>query len=310
MPIAVHCHNDLGLALANSLAAVEAGAEQIHVCVNGIGERAGNTSLEEAAVTLYADYGIRAANLERISSVSKLVSRYTGYPISYNKAIVGRNAFAHEAGIHVQGVMSNASTYEAFPPEMVGRDRSIIIGKLSGEHSVRGKLDAMGIKFPEELMPQLMESVKSLAIGEKTIDDIELAAIAENTIWKGRTADLVKLKEFVAVTGKNATPTATVTIEAGGVTKTSAMTGLGPVDAAFNAIRSVFGGKYSIEEFRLEAITGGSDSLCEVTIIIKDTLDEGGRISVGKSIGLDIVDTSVDAIMEAINRDYAAKAKK
>lgn len=304
VPIAVHCHNDLGLAVANSIAAAEAGAEQIHVCVNGIGERAGNASLEEVATCLYVNYGVKTVDLEKVSSVSRAVSRTTGYPIAYNKPIVGRNAFAHEAGIHVHGIMKNANTYEPFPPEMVGMNRIIAIGKHSGEHSVRSRLDLMKIEFPEELMPALMSSIKSLSVGEKEISDIELAAIAENTIWKGKTVDNVKLKEFVVFTGKNATPTATVTIDINGEKKTCANTGFGPVDAAFNAIRGAFNERIEIEEFRLEAITGGSDSLCEVTVMIKDT-GNGGKVSVGKSVGLDIVDTSVDAIMEAINRGYA-----
>lgn len=305
MPISVHCHNDLGLAVANSLAALECGAEQVHVCVNGIGERSGNASLEEIATCLYVNYGVKTVDLTRLGSVSRVVSRYTGYPLAYNKPIVGRNAFAHESGIHVHGVMKNACTYEAFPPEMVGMDRSITIGKHSGEHSVRSRLNAMKIEFPEELMPELMSSVKSIAIGEKEISDIELAAIAENTIWKGKKANNVKLREFIVVTGKNATPTATVTLDVSGDKKTCAQTGLGPVDAAFNAIRGAFSESIEIEEYRLEAVTGGSDSICEVTVMIKDTLNS--RVSVGKAVGLDIVDTSVDAIMEAINRDYAER---
>lgn len=306
VPIAVHCHNDLGLAVANSMAALEAGAQQVHVCVNGIGERAGNASLEELAVGLYVNYGIKATNLEKISNVSKLVSRYMGCTIPYNKPIVGRNAFAHESGIHVHGVMNNTSTYEGFPPELVGMNRTISLGKHSGEHSIRARLDEMHISFPEDLMSQLLESVKNIAISGKEVTDLELAAIAENVIWKGKATDHVKLKEFVVVTGKNVTPTATVTIEIEGESKTCADTGNGPVDAAFNAIRKVFEDRFEIEDFRVEAVTGGSDSLCEATIMVRDTKD-GNKVSVGKSVGLDIVDTAVDAIMEAIARDYTVK---
>ena len=306
VPVSVHCHNDLGLAVANSLAAVEAGAEIVHTCMNGIGERSGNTSTEEFAVCMYVNYGQECMNLKKVGPVSRKVSRYTGYPISYNKPVVGRNAFAHEAGIHVHGVLNNASTYEPYPPEMVGMDRTIAIGRNSGEHSVRKRLDDLKIEFPEELMDQLMNNIKEIAFTGKEINDLELAAIAENTVWKGRTSDKVRMKEFVVVTGKHVTPTATVTVDVKGETRTRSATGIGPVNAAYNAIFELFDKAYEVVGFRLEAITGGSDSLCEVTIMISNTKRDG-RISVGKSVGLDIVDTSADAIMEAINRDYSSE---
>ena len=306
VPISVHCHNDMGLAVANSLAAVEAGAEMVHTCVNGMGERSGNTSSEEFAVCLSVNYGVDCINLKKIGSVSKKVSRYTGYPISYNKPVVGRNAFAHESGIHVHGVINNTSTYEPYPPEMVGMDRTITVGRNSGEHSVRNRLDKLKIDFPEELMEQLMENIKTIAFTGKEINDLELAAIAENTMWKGRTSNKVRMKEFVVVTGKHVTPTATITVSVNGEDRTRSATGIGPVNAAYNAIFELFDKAYEVVGFRLEAITGGSDSLCEVTIMIKNTVKKG-RISVGKSVGLDIVDTSADAIMEAINRDYSSE---
>ena len=304
--ISVHCHNDMGLAVANSLAAVEAGAEMVHTCINGIGERSGNTSCEEFAVCMSVNYGIDCVSTKAIGSVSKLVSRYTGYPIPYNKPVVGRNAFAHESGIHVHGVINNSTTYEPYPPEMVGMDRTITVGRNSGEHSVKSRLEEMNIDFPEELMEQLMGNIKEIAFTGKEINDLELAAIAENTVWKGRSPDKVSMKEFVVVTGKHVTPTATVTVNVNGETRTRSATGNGPVNAAYNAIFQLFDGAYDVVGFRLEAITGGSDSLCEVTIMISNTARDG-RISVGKSVGLDIVDTSADAIMEAINRDYSSE---
>ncbi len=306
VPISVHCHNDLGLAVANSLASVEAGAEMVHTCMNGIGERSGNTSTEEFAVCMSVNYGQECMDLRKISSVSRKVSRYTGYPIPYNKPVVGRNAFAHEAGIHVHGVINNSSTYEPYPPEMVGMDRTIAIGRNSGEHSVKKRLEELKIDFPEELMEQLMANIKEIAFTGKEINDLELAAIAENTVWKGRISDKVRMKEFVVVTGKHVTPTATVTVEVNGEVRTRSATGIGPVNAAYNAIFELFNGAYDVVGFRLEAITGGSDSLCEVTIMISNR-EKNGRISVGKSVGLDIVDTSADAIMEAINRDYSSE---
>ena len=153
VPISMHCHNDMGLAVANTLAGVEAGAEICQVTVNGIGERTGNAALEEVAINLFANYGAETVNLSKLGQVSKMVERITGFPIAYNKAIVGRNAFAHESGIHVHGVMANSLTYEPFKPELVGVERHIVIGKHSGEHSVRGRLEALNVKFPEEHMP-------------------------------------------------------------------------------------------------------------------------------------------------------------
>lgn len=303
-PIAVHCHNDLGLAVANSLAAVEAGAEMVHTCINGLGERAGNASTEEVALNLKLNYGADTMDLSGIDRISKIVSRYTGYPVSYNKPLVGRNAFSHESGIHVHGILNNAATYEPYPPEMIGRSRQISVGKHSGAHSLKDKLSAMGISFPDSSLGDLLEEIKNLSVGGKEITDIELAAIAENLLWRGRSEEYVRLEEFVVLTGKNVTPTATVTVTVDGVSKTCAQTGHGPVDAAVNAIRAAMDNRISFEELRLESITGGSDSLCEVTVLVKDTVSDG-HISAGKAVGIDIVDTTVDAFMQAINRDYA-----
>ena len=304
VPIAVHCHNDLGLAVANSLAAVEAGASVIHTCVNGLGERSGNASTEEVALNLKLNYGVDTIDLTGVDRISKIVSRYTGYPVAYNKPLVGRNAFSHESGIHVHGILNNAATYEPYPPEMIGRSRDIAIGKHSGAHSLKDKLSAMGISFPDERLGDLLEEIKTLSVGGKEITDIELAAVAENLLWRGRSEVHVRLDEFVVLTGKNVTPTATVTVTVDGVSRTCAMTGTGPVDAAVNAIRAALDNRISFEELRLESITGGSDSLCEVTVLVRDTVVDG-HISAGKAVGIDIVDTTVDAFMQAINRDYA-----
>ncbi len=309
VPISVHCHNDLGLAVANTLSAVDAGAVMVQTCMNGIGERAGNAATEEVALNLKLDMGIDTVRLDLTSRVSKTVVRYTGYQLSYNKPVVGRNAFAHEAGIHVHGVMNNSTTYEPYPPEMVGRVRDISVGRHSGEHSVKMKLDAMGVPFPEDMVPQLLKEIKELSSEERQISDIELAAIAENIIWKGKTQDIVKLEEFAVITGKNVTPTATVTVDIRGERKTVAKTGNGPVDAAINAIRSAINDRIHFEELRLESITGGSDSLCEVTVLVRDVQNDG-HISAGKAVGRDIVDTTVEAFMQAINRDYARSASE
>lgn len=305
VPISLHCHNDMGLAVANTLAGVEAGAEICHVTVNGIGERTGNAALEELAVNLFANYGIRTVDLSKLGPTSKLVERITGFPLAYNKAIVGRNAFAHESGIHVHGVMANSLTYEPFKPELVGEERHIVIGKHSGEHSVRGRLDELKVRFPEEHMPELMAAIKSIAVGGKQIDDAELVAIAESVLWKKETKVQTAVLDGIAVfTGRGITSTATVNITLAGEKKVKSEVGVGPVDAALKAIAEAVNDKITLEEYKLAAITGGSDSICEATVMIKNVQNDG-NLSVGKAVGLDVVQTSVDAMMAAINRDFA-----
>jgi len=306
IPISVHCHNDMGLAVANSIAAIDAGARICHVTMNGIGERCGNAALEEVAVNLFANYGIRTVDLSKISRTSKLVERITGFGMAGNKAIVGMNAFAHESGIHVHGVMENSLTYEPFKPELVGTDRAIVIGKHSGAHSIQGRLEALGVSFPEDHMPELLAAVKRIAIGGKTIDDAELLAIIDNIVWEGYTKKkAVSLDQLTVLTGKNTTSSAVVTVTIGeGDRRTATDIGVGPVDAAINAIRKAINEKITMEQYKLSAITGKSDSICEVTVMVKNVQNDGA-LSVGKAVGLDIVETSVDAMMAAINRDFA-----
>ena len=305
VPISMHCHNDMGLAVANTLAGVEAGAEICQVTVNGIGERTGNAALEEVAVNLFANYGAETVDLTKLGPTSKMVERITGFPIAYNKPVVGRNAFAHESGIHVHGVMANTLTYEPFKPEMVGVERHIVIGKHSGEHSVRGRLDALGVRFPEEHMPELMAAIKEIAVGGKEIDDAELVAIADNVLWKKETKVQTAVLEGIAViTGKSVTSTATVTILINGEKRVKSEIGVGPVDAALKAISEAVNDNITLEEYKLAAVTGGSDSICEATVMVKNVQNDG-NLSVGKAVGLDVVQTSVDAMMAAINRDFA-----
>ena len=305
----VHCHNDLGLAVANTLAALRVGARQAEVTIGGIGERAGNAALEEVVMALrvrhdlyHLEHNIRT---EQLYPSCRLLSMTIGQPIANNKAIVGRNAFAHESGIHVHGVMANSLTYEPFKPEMVGVERHIVIGKHSGEHSVRGRLEALNVRFPEEHMPELMAAIKEIAVGGKEIDDAELVAIADNVLWKKETKIQTAVLEGIAViTGKSVTSTATVTILINGDKRVKSEIGVGPVDAALNAIREAVNDNITLEEYKLAAVTGGSDSICEATLMVKNVQDDG-NLSVGKAVGLDVVQTSVDAMMAAINRDFA-----
>ena len=310
VPIAVHCHNDFGLATANSLAAVEGGAEQVHVTVNGIGERAGNASLEEVVMGLRAFYGIgTGVDTKKLTAASKLVSRLTGVVVQPNKAIVGENAFAHESGIHVHGILGDQSTYEAMAPDLVGRERRIVVGKHTGVHSVENRLQEYGFVLTKEQLASVTARVKRLAEEGKQVDDAELIALASDA--EGRGADgsrRVSLEEFTAVTGFNFTPTATISLLVDGERRRMSETGVGPIDAALKAIRAAVSQSISLEEYRLEAISGGADSLCQVNVRLADKVP-APVFALGRAVGPDIVTTSVDAAIEALNRLLRAKAQ-
>ncbi|MDD1767645.1 MAG: 2-isopropylmalate synthase [Methanomassiliicoccales archaeon] len=310
VPLSVHCHDDFGLAVANSLAAVRRGARQVHVCVNGLGERAGNAALEEVVLGMMAFYNIQTnVDIRKIGYVSKTVSNLTGMPVPGNKAIVGSNAFAHESGIHVHGVLEDPSTYEAFGPELVGMRREIVVGKHTGAHSVKEKLGEYGVTLSEEQIGRVVQEVKRLAESGKRVDDAELVALAYHAAGqRAGEARKVRLKEFAVFTGLNITPTAVVALDIDGQYKRGSEIGIGPVDAAINAIRSVVSHKITLVEYRLSAITGGSDALCEVSVKLQHN-GEKKAVSVGKSVGSDIVQTSVDAAVEAIDRLYSRITK-
>jgi len=310
VPIAVHCHNDFGLATANTLAAVEAGADEVHVTVNGIGERAGNASLEEVVMGLHAFFGIRTrVDTTKLTHASKLVSRLTGVGVQPNKAIVGDNAFAHESGIHVHGILGDASTYEPVSPGLVGKERTIVVGKHTGVHSVESRLASYGFALSKDQVVAVTSRVKRLAEEGKHVDDAELLALAYDVQGKGvDTEKRVRLEEFTAITGFNFTPTATITLLVDGEKRRASETGVGPIDAALRAIRTAVSKGISLEEFRLEAITGGSDSLCQATVRLADR-DPAPVSALGRAVGPDIVTTSVDAAMEALNRLLWAKAQ-
>ena len=305
VPVSVHCHNDLGMAVANTLAGIDAGATVVQGTINGLGERAGNVALEEVAVNLYALYGMEVLDLAKISETSALIERITAFPMPPNKPVVGKNAFAHEAGIHVQGVMSNSFTYEPFSPDVVGAKRHLVVGKLSGSHIVESRLKEMGFSFPEERMGELMEAVKRYSVSDKSISDWELEAIADDLLWRGERTASCRLEEMTVVTGMSTTPTAMVKIVLpDGKAVTQAEVGVGPVNAALNAIRMAMNPAMTLEEYKVATIKGGSDSIVQVSVTVKDVQGDG-RISFGRAIGTDIVQASVDAMMAAINRDFA-----
>ena len=301
VPISIHCHNDFGLAVANSLAAVESGAKQIHCTINGLGERAGNASLEKIVMSLMALYGVRVSlDTTRLTYISKLVSRISGVVVQPNKAIVGENAFAHESGIHVHGVLSKAFCYEPLTPKLVGKESEIVVGKHTGLHAVEKKLKDYGIGLTKYQILEIVEDIKLIREGGKKITDEDLIAIAAGYVGKVPDEEKeVKLEEMSIISGLRITPTATAILNINGTKKVGSNIGNGAVDAALNALKSIVPEKITLEEYRLEAITGGSDALCQVSVKMAN---EAGIKALGKSVGPDIVMTSVNAAIEAINK--------
>jgi 2-isopropylmalate synthase len=311
LPISVHFHNDFGLAVANSLIAIESGAEQAHVTVNGIGERGGNASLEELVVTLNVVYGIELdIDTTQLYNLSDFVARVSGIKMPPNKPIVGENAFAHEAGIHVHGVLENAATYEPISPELVGHSRKIALGKHTGANALRSKLDEYNIKMKEDQFCSVYDQVKDLGDKGKSITDADLKAIAVTILGKAK-KEAVKLigLSVSSGSGKTVSPTATVKLEINGKEKETSSIGVGPVDAALNAIQKLVKGTTNIEleEYHIEAITGGTDALAEVFVI---TSDEKGNKATGRATREDVIMASVDAVLNSINKILLIKDTK
>ena len=300
-PISVHFHNDFGLATANTLIALECGANQAHVTVNGIGERTGNCSLEELVMALKSAYDIDlGVDTTRLYSLSKLVSRLTGVKMPVNKPIIGDNAFAHESGIHVQGILNNSSTYEPISPEMVGHSRRIILGKHTGANAIKSKLKEYHIDLNDEQFDKVFSEVKSLGDSGKSINDDELVSLAINELVSARETPII-LKGLGLSSGNGVSPTATVRLEINGVEKETASIGVGPIDAALNAIQDLIKEDIDVhlEEYNLEAITGGTDALAEVFVISSDSL---GNVSTGRSTNQDVVMASILAVLDSINK--------
>lgn len=299
-PISIHCHNDFGMATANTVAALRSGAAQAHVTVNGIGERAGNASLEEVVMTLESLYGIETGiKCRDLYQLSRLVSRMTGLPLSPNKAIVGENAFTHEAGIHVHGLLADTKTYEPMSPETVGRKRRIVLGKHAGRASVELALREFQIGVTDEQLAQIVMRVKGLGDKGKRVSDADLQTIAD-TVLSIQKEPKVKLEELTVVAGNTVTPTASVKIRLSGSEKLEAGTGVGPVDAAINAIRRAISGVADVrlEEYHVDAITGGTNALVEVWV----TMAMADRKITARGAGADIIMASVEAVLEGINR--------
>lgn len=305
--ISTHCHNDLGLATANTLAGIKAGARQAEVTINGIGERAGNTSLEEVVMSLYTrkdQLGLTTRiNTEEIHPTSRLVSMVSGIVVQPNKAIVGANAFAHEAGIHQDGVLKNRMTYEIMDPQTVGLDTNrLVLGKHSGRHAFREKLSELGYDMTQEELNRLFEKFKELADKRKELVDEDIEALVAEEIL--RVPDVYELNYLNVVSGTVTVPTATVKLKIRGKEVQKAGFGIGPIDATFNTIARITGSKSKLLRFTVSAITGGMDAQGEVTV----RLIENGIVSLGKGTDPDIITASAKAFINGLNRlEYLKK---
>jgi D-citramalate synthase len=297
--ISAHCHNDFGMAVANSIEALRAGANSVHVTINGLGERAGNASLEEIAVSLKSLYSLEIPiKTQLLYSTSLLVSRLTGIYVQPNKAIVGENAFAHESGIHTHGVLVNPSTYEPIPPELVGVTRRILAGKHAGTHGIKATLEEMGLHTNEEQLKEILLRVKNLGDKGKKVMDADLLAIAE-AVFGLKKSRPIQLQEVTVVTGDKVTPTASVRLKLNDNEVTGAATGVGPVDAAINAVNKAISNvePFNLEQYHVNSITGGTDAMVEVVV----HLNKGGRSTTATGVREDIVMASVEAVLDGMN---------
>lgn len=300
--ISVHCHNDLGLAAANTLAAARAGARQLECTMNGIGERAGNAALEELVMILRTRKDIydMECNIksDEIYRTSRLLSSITGVPVQPNKAIVGANAFAHESGIHQHGILAHSQTYEIMTPESIGlHQNTMVLGKHSGRHAFIDHVAALGYPADDKkLMDDVFSQFKELADRKKSVSDRDIVALLENRSTS--VPELYVLETFVINSGNTMTSTATISLRKDDKVLTDVSTGDGPVDAAFKAIERITGYSYTLEEYTIHAVTGGKDAQGEVSVRI---LSDGRRFK-GRGVSTDVIEASIKACLFAVNR--------
>ncbi len=300
--VSVHCHDDLGMAVGNSLAAVKAGARQVECTVNGLGERAGNCSMEEVVMALATrrDYFGASTGIDtrQIMATSRLVSSVTGVAVPPNKAIVGRNAFAHESGIHQDGVLKQKSTYEIMRPEDVGLDQGrLVLGKHSGRHAFRTRLEELGISLGDEQLQRAFEQFKRLADKKKDIYDEDIEALVREETEV--VPEVFRLVDFHTTSGPSVTPAATVTVEVSGEgVKTDAAIGDGPIDAVYRAVDRITGLTCELRDYGLHAITGGKDAMGEVVLEVA----ANGFTEHGRAARTDIIEASAVAYLSAVNR--------
>ncbi len=297
--ISTHCHNDLGMATANTVTGVLNGARQVEVTINGIGERAGNTSLEEVAMIIKSrqHLGIETGiNSKNIFGISRLVSGLMNMPVQPNKAIVGRNAFAHSSGIHQDGVLKNRENYEIIDPIEVGiNESSISLTARSGRAALKHRLERLGYKLETEVLDEVYQKFLDLADRKKDIKDEDLQILVGARDTNGKK---IKLKNLQVICGKTSIPSATVTLDFNGELFSDSAFGTGPVDASFNAVRKLVHHRFRLEEYLVQAITRGSDDLGKVHVSIENK----GNFYYGFSGNTDVITASVEALLDAINK--------
>ena len=303
-----HCHNDLGLAVANSLAGVRAGARQIECTINGMGERAGNAALEEVVMAVNTRNDAMpywtSVDPVHITKASRLVSAVSGFPVQYNKAIVGQNAFAHESGIHQDGMLKHNQTYEIMTPESVGlRESSLVMGKHSGRHAFKEKLKDLGYELGDNAFQEAFQRFKDLADKKKHVFDEDLIALVDDEV--SSVNDRIKLVALTVIAGTGGPQKATVTIEVDGVQDTREATGDGPVDATFNAIREIVPHDVRLALYQVMAVTEGTDAQAEVMV----RLEEDGLTATGRSADTDTLVASARAYISALNGLFARREK-
>ncbi|API60931.1 2-isopropylmalate synthase [Tardibacter chloracetimidivorans] len=304
-----HCHNDLGLAVANTLAAVTAGARQVESTINGIGERAGNAAVEEIAMALKVRHDVMPYRTNVVSTeitrASRMISGITGFQVQPNKAIVGANAFAHESGIHQDGMIKDASTYEIMTPESVGLTASnLVMGKHSGRAAFRQKLEELGYKLGDNEFQDAFHRFKALADAKKHVYDEDIIALVDDEVLRGH--DGIQVKEVEIYCGSNGPQRAILTLDVDGEEKTVTSRGNGPVDALFNAIRVIVPHDTSVlERYEVHAVTGGTDAQAEVSVL----LSEDGRTVRGRGAHVDTMVASARAYVNALNKLMVKRGK-
>ncbi len=303
-----HCHNDLGLAVANSLAGVEAGARQVECTINGLGERAGNAALEEVVMALRTRQDVMPfttnVKTEMIIKTSRLVSTITGFSVQPNKAVVGANAFAHESGIHQDGMLKNANTYEIMTPESVGLSESkLVLGKLSGRAAFKDKLNELGYNLGDNAFQDAFRRFKTLADKKREIFDEDIITLVDDEIVRGN--DRMRFLSLQVVCGSEGPQTAELSMEVDNKTRKTKSTGDGPVDATFNAIKELTGYNARLQLYQVHAVTEGTDAQAEVTV----RLNEGGKTVNGQGADTDTLVASARAYINALNKMLVKREK-
>lgn len=305
---ATHCHNDLGMATANALAAVEAGARQIESTINGLGERAGNTALEEVVMALKVRNDIMpyqtGVDTTKIMNISRRVAQVSGFPVQFNKAIVGKNAFAHESGIHQDGMLKNAQTFEIMRPEDIGlAATNLVMGKHSGRAALRSKLKDLGFDLADNQLNDVFVRFKELADRKKEVYDEDLIALMSD--GTDATNDRIKVKFLRVICGTEAPQSADLTLTIDGVDHQVTQTGDGPVDATFNAVKALFPHSAKLNLYQVHAVTEGTDAQATVTV----RMEEDGKIVTGSSADTDTVVASAKAYVNALNNLLVRREK-